>query len=216
MSSGHVSGGQIARLGQRADVDVDRLDRAEFAAPALVDHLAVVLEHALAAAGDHAAVAARGFDHQRAFAQGAWFPASGSTRPCRRGRPRSRSDGVPVVRSGDVHGIDVLAGQQFAEVVVGGAVLVLVVLVHLVSWRSSRTSLRTSHTATYCTSLLPRKLPMSPPPWLPRPMPPMTMRSLGGGGLGVAEGGGRDDGGEPDGGGRQTGRFQEVAASGSW
>ncbi len=36
-----------------------------------------------------------------------------------------------MVRRGDVHGIDIVAGEQFAKIIVGGAVLALVTLVHL-------------------------------------------------------------------------------------
>ena len=36
-----------------------------------------------------------------------------------------------MVRRSDVHRVDILAGQQFAEIIVGGAVLALVTLIHL-------------------------------------------------------------------------------------
>jgi len=38
---------------------------------------------------------------------------------------------MPMVRRGDVHRVDIVAGQQFAKIIVGGAVLALVTLVHL-------------------------------------------------------------------------------------
>ena len=112
-----VFGRQIAELRERADVDVDRLDRAQFAAPALVDDSAIVFQHALAAAGNDAAVAARRLDHQRAFAQrerlgllavDVLAVAAGL----------DDHDGVPVVGRGDMHGVDVGPSQQLAEVVV--------------------------------------------------------------------------------------------------
>ena len=49
------------------------------------------------------------------------------------------------------------------------------------SLASSRHFCRTSQTATYCTSGRLRKARWSPEPMLPRPMPPITIRSLAGG-----------------------------------
>ena len=46
-----------------------------------------------------------------------------------------------------------VAGQQLAEIVVGLAVLVVVLLVRRGPWPRRGTSSRTSQTATYCTSL---------------------------------------------------------------
>ena len=73
-----------------------------------------------------------------------------------------------------------LRAKQLAEVVVGLAVLVAVTLIDAVL-APSRTPSSRRTTATYWTSSRPRKAPMSPPPWLPMPMPPMTIRSLAGG-----------------------------------
>ncbi len=125
MSSGTVFGGQIARLRKRPDVDVDALDGSEFTTPALVDDVPVVFQDALAAAGDDAGVAAGGVDHERSFAKRSRFrllaihvfavPAGFDDH-----------DRVPVIRRGDVHRVDVVAGEQFAKVVVGRAVGVAV------------------------------------------------------------------------------------------
>ena len=124
--------GQVARLRERTDVDVDRLDRAEFAAPALVDHSTVVFQHPLAAAGDDAAITPGRRDHHRAFAEGLGLGllaidvlavAAGL----------DHHDRVPMVGRGTMDGVDIGAGQQIAEVVVGLAIAVVVLVVDAVA-----------------------------------------------------------------------------------
>ena len=48
--------------------------------------------------------------------------------PCR--AASTAISGMPVVGRGDLHGVDVLACDQFAEILVRGAILVVVELVH--------------------------------------------------------------------------------------
>ena len=86
---------------------------------------------------------------------------------------------VPVIGGGDEDGVEVLAGDQFAEVVVGGAVLVLVVLVDAVAGLLEVGRWKTSQSATTCASFWFRKLLMTPWPWGPRPMQPTAMRLPG-------------------------------------
>ena len=64
---------QVAGLRQRIDVDVDRLDRSQLAAPARIDHAPVVFQHPLAAAGDHPPVTLRGLADQPVLAEGPRF-----------------------------------------------------------------------------------------------------------------------------------------------
>ena len=125
---GRGDGRQVAGHRPRADGEVNRRDRAQFARPAGIDERAVVLQHPLAASGDHAAVAAGRLNHQRPFAEGEGLgllevdvlarPAGGD-----------RHDRVPVVGRGDVHRVDVVAAEHLAEVdqgrAVGGAVLLV-------------------------------------------------------------------------------------------
>ena len=124
--------GQIAGLRNRTDVDVDRLDRPQLAAPALVDRSPVVFQHPLAAAGDDAVVAPGRRDHQRSFVEG---PGLGllaiDILPVPAGL--DHDEGVPVVRRAAVNGVNIGAGQQVAEVVVSLAVLAVVMAVHLVA-----------------------------------------------------------------------------------
>src|SRR3984885_13138003 len=63
---GHFFGWQIAQFGKRPDVDIARLDLPELARPGRIDLLAVIFEHALATARNHASVPPGGADHQRA------------------------------------------------------------------------------------------------------------------------------------------------------
>ncbi len=94
----------------------------------MIDDAAVVLEDALAAAGNDACVASSSIDHQWAFTQRSrlglltvdiFAVAAGF----------DHHDRVPMVGSRDMHGIDVGSREQFAEVVVGLAVLVLIMCV---------------------------------------------------------------------------------------
>ena len=142
--------------------------------------LAVVFQHALAAAGDDAGVAPGGLDHQRAFAERPRFGLL-AVDVLAAAAGLDHHDRVPVVGRGDVHGVDVVAGQQSRESRCRPGS------------RCSRTCsstlplgvvadvLRTSQTATYWTSPRPRNAPWSPRPMLPMPMPPITIRSLAGG-----------------------------------
>ena len=85
-------------------------------------HVAIVFQHALAAAGDDAAVTPGRVDHQRPFAQRQRFGLLAvdvfAVAAC-----FDHHDRVPVVGRGNVHGVDVGAGQQLAKIVVGLAVV---------------------------------------------------------------------------------------------
>ena len=121
--------GEIAGHRRPADGNVDGLKRADLARPAGIDDVPVVFEHPLAAAGNNPAVAPGSRDHQRPFTEREGFglleinilagPAGSN-----------RHDRVPMVGGGDVDRIDVIPGQQFAEINVGGTVLVAVFAVH--------------------------------------------------------------------------------------
>ena len=117
---------------ERADIDVDRLDRAELAAPALVDHSSVVFQHPLAAAGDNAAITPGGRDHQRAFAErlGLGLLAIDVLAVA---AGLDHDDRVPMVGRGTVDGVDIGTGQQVAEVVVGLAIAVVVLAVDAIA-----------------------------------------------------------------------------------
>ena len=125
---------QVARLRKRPDIDVDRLDGAKFAAPTLVDRAPVILQHALAAAGNDTAVTAGRRHHLGTLGE----------------RPRlglltidvlamaaglNHHQGMPVVGRGAVDGIDISAGQQIAEVGVGLAIAILVAAVDAIAGR---------------------------------------------------------------------------------
>ena len=115
--------GQIAGLRRAAHADIDRLDRAEFAGPDGVHEFLVIFQHTLAAAGDDAAIAAGRGDHQRAFPQRERLRLLQiDVLPSAAGG--DRHDGVPVVGRGDVDGVDIIAGEQFAEIDICCAVAV--------------------------------------------------------------------------------------------
>ena len=96
----------------------------------MVDDFPIVFQHPLAAAGDDAGVAASGLDHQRTFAQGSRLGLL-AVHVLAAAAGLDHHDRVPMIGRGDMHRVDVRAGQQLAEVVVGLAVGVLVVFVHL-------------------------------------------------------------------------------------
>ena len=117
---------------ERADVDVDRLDGPQFAAPALVDHLAVIFQHPLAAAGNDTTVTPGRRHHQRPFMEGPGLGllAKGVLAVV---AGLDQNNRVPVVGRGAMDGVDIGAGQQVAEVDVGLAILVAIVVVDAVA-----------------------------------------------------------------------------------
>ena len=100
----------------------------EFAAPALVDHAFVVFPHPLAAAGDDAAITPGRRDHHLALAEGLGLGLL-AEHVLAVAAGLDHHDRVPMVRRGAMDGVDVGAGQQVAEVVVGLAILGMVLIV---------------------------------------------------------------------------------------
>ena len=121
----------VAVCRKRANVNVDRLDDAFVSIPAGIDRFPVVSEYPLTAAGYNPTITPGGVDHQLAFTEclglglltvDVLSVAAGL----------DHNDRVPVIRRGAMHSINVIANHDFAEVVVGFAVLVVVLLVHAV------------------------------------------------------------------------------------
>ena len=124
----HLFGRQVAKLRQRIDVDVDRFDAAELAGPGRIDIFAIVAEHALAAAGKHAAITPGRGNHPRAFTQRERFRLL-AVHVLAAAAGLDGNDRMPMVGRGNVHRVDVGASQQFAEIVVDLAVAVLIVTI---------------------------------------------------------------------------------------
>ena len=133
----HISQSTPGRDGLRLEVAVSRgapavaedfLDLAQGTAADQPGPVAVVAQHALAAAGEDAAVACDGIDHGPAFLDGqALGLLAVDVLAVLAGLDGDQ--GVPVVGRADQDGVDVGAGQHVAEIVVVLAVLVLVVIV---------------------------------------------------------------------------------------
>ena len=164
----------------------------------------VVLPHPLAAAGEDAAVAAGGLDHDPPFADGERFRLLAVDVLAVAHRLAS-DQGVPVVGRGAEHGVDVRASAEVAEIAVVGAALEgaagpllgVAVFGPPLGRQAGRES--TSQTATAWTSANPMKPPMSPEPCPPTPTNPMVIRWLrrssgGAAGRGRDEIGGRRNG----------------------
>ena len=105
---------------------------AQFAAPALVDRPSIVFQHPLAAAGNDAAITPGRRDHQRAFAEGLGLGLL-AIHVLAVAAGLDHDDRVPMVGRGTMDGVDIRAGQQVAEVVVGLAIVVVVVIVDAIA-----------------------------------------------------------------------------------
>ena len=109
----------------------------------------IVFQHPLAAAGDDAAITPGRRNHQRAFAEGLGLGLL-AINVLAVAAGLDHDDRMPMVGRGTMDGVDIGAGQQFAEVVVGLAIAVVVVVVdddrERRCGRCSRTS-QTQHTA---------------------------------------------------------------------
>src|SRR5262249_43244373 len=125
---GHRLLGEVAVSRGAAARDEHLLHPAQGAAPDQPRPVAVVAQHTLAAAGEDAAGAAHGLDQGPPPAPGPGprpLPVDVLAGPA----GLDGLNGVPVVGGADEDGVEVAAGEQVAEVVVGGAVTVAVAAV---------------------------------------------------------------------------------------
>src|SRR5262249_42301492 len=117
-------GGQVAGLARPADVHLDHLDLADAAAADILDGGAELAVGALLAAGLQDAVElAHRVDHGRGLVGGQRQRLL-AVNVLLRLAGIDGEDGVPVVGGGDDDGVDVVALEEVAVVVVGGAALV--------------------------------------------------------------------------------------------